>query len=280
MKKILILGSDGQIGSYLKDYLSKKKFKVIEFDITKSKKQDLRIYNNKLLRRLIKNSDFIFFLAFDVGGSRYLKKYQNTFDFISNNMRIMENTFSILKKERKKFIFSSSQMSNMDFSNYGILKKIGEKYTALSNGVIVKFWNVYGVEKDYTKSHVITDFIMKAKITGNINMLTTGEEKRDFLYVDDCCSGLYLIMMKYNQILKRKKSIDLTTGKYTSILKIAKIVKKYFNTKKRKIKIIPSKNIDKIQFQKKNKPDKFFLKFWKPNFSIEEGIKKVVEHYL
>ena len=48
------------------------------------------------------NSDFIFFLAFDVGGSRYLKKYQNTFDFISNNMRIMENTFSILKKERKK----------------------------------------------------------------------------------------------------------------------------------------------------------------------------------
>ena len=280
MKNILILGSDGQIGSYLKEYLLKKKFKVIGFDINSSIKQDLRINNNKLLERLIKKSDFVFFLAFDVGGSRYLKKYQNTFNFISNNMRIMENTFSILKKLNKKFIFSSSQMSNMDFSNYGILKKIGEKYTTFSNGVIVKFWNVYGVEKDLSKSHVITDFIIKAKTTGTINMLTNGQEKRDFLYVDDCCSGLYIIMKNYNQIFKTKKSIDLTTGKYTSILEVAKIIKKKLNLNKRKIKILPSKNIDKIQFQKKNKPDKFILKFWKPKFSIEKGIKEIINYYL
>jgi len=280
MKNILILGSDGQIGSYLKEYLLNKKFKVTGFDINSSIKQDLRVNNNKLLKRLVKNSDFVFFLAFDVGGSRYLKKYQNTFNFISNNMRIMENTFSLLKKQNKKFIFSSSQMSNMDFSNYGILKKIGEKYTTFSNGIIVKFWNVYGVEKDLSKSHVITDFIIKAKKTGTINMLTNGKEKRDFLYVDDCCSGLYIIMKNYNQILKTKKSIDLTTGKYTSILKVAKIIKEKLNLNKRKIKILPSKNIDKIQFQKKNIPDKFILKFWKPKFSIEKGIKEIINYYL
>ena len=280
MKNILILGSDGQIGAYLKEYLLKKNYKVFGFDINTSKKEDLRLYNNNLLIRLIKKSDFVFFLAFDVGGSRYLNKYQNTFNFISNNIRIMENTFSLLKKFKKKFTFSSSQMSNMDFSNYGILKNIGEKYTTLSNGIIVKFWNVYGIENNLSKSHVITDFIIKAKTTGNIKMLTNGIEKRDFLYVDDCCSGLYLLMKKYNQILKRKKSIDLTTGKYISILKIAEIIKKNFSLKKKQIKIYPSKASDKIQFKKKNKPDKFILKYWKPNFSIERGIKEIVNHYL
>jgi len=34
----------------------------------------------------------------------------------------MENTFSLIKKYNKKFIFASSQMSNMGYSNYGVLK--------------------------------------------------------------------------------------------------------------------------------------------------------------
>ena len=42
-------------------------------------------------------------------------------------------------------------------------KKIGEIYSESLNGIIVKFWNVYGIEKDKNKSHVITDFIIKAK---------------------------------------------------------------------------------------------------------------------
>ena len=43
------------------------------------------ITENKNLISKVKKCDFIFFLAFDVGGSRYLKKYQNTYIwFISN----------------------------------------------------------------------------------------------------------------------------------------------------------------------------------------------------
>lgn len=161
MKKILILGSEGQIGLHLKNFLKKKNYKVFSFDLKNSKKEDLRIHLNSKLVKLVNKSDFIFFLAFDVGGSRYLKKYQKTFNFISNNIKIMSNTFEILKKSRKKFLFASSQMSNMIYSNYGILKNIGEKYTQTIGGIVVKFWNVYGVEKDLSKSHVITDFILK-----------------------------------------------------------------------------------------------------------------------
>ena len=77
--KVTVLGSSGQIGAYLTEYLTKKGHTVTEFDIVKNKKQDLTIIPNQDLESVIRNSDFIFFLAFDVGGSRYLKKYQLRF---------------------------------------------------------------------------------------------------------------------------------------------------------------------------------------------------------
>jgi len=277
-KKILILGSSGQIGSHLVDFLKKKNYIVFEFDILNSKKQDLRINKNKNLILKIKNCDFIFFLAFDVGGSRYLKKYQNTYKFLSNNIKIMENTFEIIKNYKKPFVFASSQMSNMSYSPYGILKNLGERYTHLLGGIVVKFWNVYGIERDLSKSHVITDFILKALKTGKISMLTNGEEKRDFLYAEDCCEGLLKIFLKYKKI-KKKLSVDLTSGKYTKIIDIAKIIKKILSEKKIQTKIRPSKNTDLVQLDKKNKPDLYFKKFWKPKFSLESGIREIINFY-
>ena len=161
-KKILVLGSSGQIGLHLCQYLQKKKYNIKKFDICDGKKFDLRKNNNFLLENYIKKSDYIFFLAFDVGGSTYLKKFQSSYKFIMNNLMIMVNTFKILSKYKKPFLFASSQMSNMSYSNYGILKLLGERITNKLNGNYVKFWNVYGIEKDLTKSHVITDFILMA----------------------------------------------------------------------------------------------------------------------
>ena len=87
--KVTILGSGGQIGAYLTEYLRKKGHEVTEFDVVNGEDQDLtKIPNNKLMHD-IRLADFVFFLAFDVGGSRYLKKYQHTYDFINNNTRII-----------------------------------------------------------------------------------------------------------------------------------------------------------------------------------------------
>lgn len=280
MKKILILGSEGQVGSHLTTFLKKKKYNVFEFDIVRSSREDLRIYKNAKLERLVKNSDFIFFLAFDVGGSRYLKKYQNTYDFMSNNIKLMNNTFDLIKKFNKKFIFASSQMSNMTYSNYGILKNIGEKYSNILEGIIVKFWNVYGIEKDLSKSHVITDFIIKGIKKKKIDMLTNGKEMRDFLYAEDCCEGLEIIMKKFNQIKRFNKPVDLTTGKYTTILNVAKIIKKILSEKKINVSIKPSKSSDTVQKDKRNLPDRFFLRFWKPKYSLEQGIVEIIKYYI
>ena len=61
MKKILILGSSGQIGFHLQEYLSKKKYKVFKFDIVDGKSNDLRKKNNLKLIKLLKKSDYVFF---------------------------------------------------------------------------------------------------------------------------------------------------------------------------------------------------------------------------
>ena len=154
--KVTILGSGGQIGAYLTEYLRKKDYEVFEFDITNGEHQDMTHIPNTYLRNAIMNSDFVFFLAFDVGGSHYLKKYQHTFGFINNNTRMMANVFDLLGHYKKPFVFASSQMSNMSYSPYGVMKRVGELYTKSLNGLIVKFWNVYGIEKDMEKAHVLS----------------------------------------------------------------------------------------------------------------------------
>ena len=191
MKRILILGSKGQIGSALTKYLSHN-YNVLEFDIQNTSQQDLR--NRNTLDEILKNIDFVFFLAFDVGGSTYLKKYQDTKEFIDNNIKLMLYTFESLEKHKTPFIFASSQMANMSYSNYGILKSIGEKYTQTLNGLLVKFWNVYGLESDENKFHVVSDFIKSAKINNHIKIKTSGQEQRQFLYTEDCCECLEILM--------------------------------------------------------------------------------------
>jgi nucleoside-diphosphate-sugar epimerase len=278
-KKILILGSAGQIGNHLTEYLKKKNFVTYSFDVVNNKKQDLRIHNNSILENLIKKSNFIFFLAFDVGGSRYLKLYQDSAQFISNNLLIMENTFSLIRKYNKKFIFASSQMSNMGYSNYGLLKRIGENYTRTLKGLTVKFWNVYGIEKDISKSHVITDFILNGLKSETVKMLTNGKEEREFLYAEDCCRGLEIIMKNFLLFKKKTSEIDLTSHKLSSISNLAKIITKLFVVKGRRVKFIPAKKKDIVQLNKRNKANKFLLKYWRPKFSLNQGIQEVFDYY-
>lgn len=274
--KILNLGSSGQIGAYLSGYLRTKGHTVIDFDKEETLNHDMTVIPNQYLENAIKTADFVFFLAFDVGGSRYLKKYQHTFDFINNNTRLMANVFGFLKKYNKKFVFASSQMSNMSYSPYGVLKNVGELYTKSLNGLIVKFWNVYGIEKDYEKSHVITDFIKKGFETGVIDMLTDGQEEREFLYAEDCCEALESIMENYNDFTS-EDNLHITSFHSTKIIDIASIICGRFNLIGKEVKIQASEEKDAIQMDKRNKPDTYLTKWWIPKTTIEKGIAKVFE---
>ena len=278
-KNILVLGSSGQIGHHFCQYLEKKKYNVLKFDLIDGKKYDLRINNNLKLIRLLKKANYIFFLAFDVGGSRYLKKYQNSSRFILNNLKIMNNTFELLSKYKKPFLFASSQMSNMTYSNYGLLKLIGEKISSSLNGNNVKFWNVYGVEKDLSKSHVITDFILMSLKNKKIKMMTNGKESREFLHADDCSIGLEVIMNNHTKFKLQNKELHLTTGKETKIMEIAKIIQRIAKKDDLNINIFKGLKKDTVQKNRKNKYNQYLSKFWKPKVNIELGIREIYKYY-
>lgn len=273
--KITILGSSGQIGAYLTEYLSNKGHQVHEFDLVNTPDEDMTMIPNPLLEERISNSDFVFFLAFDVGGSRYLKKYQHTFQFINNNCRLMANAFTLLQKYNVRFVFASSQMSNMSYSPYGVLKNVGELYTKSLNGLIVKFWNVYGIEKDHEKAHVITDFIRKGFETGIIDMLTDGEEERDFLYAEDCCEALETVMENFTDFTP-EDNLHITSFHYTKIRDIASMITGQFAlVGKYDVVVKPSEEKDSVQLDKRNQADTFITKWWMPKTTIESGISKV-----
>ncbi len=274
--KIAILGSSGQIGSYLTEYLRKKNHEVFEFDIVNGDHQDMTHIPNTYLRNAIMNSDFVFFLSFDVGGSHYLKKYQHTFKFINNNARMMVNVFGLIEQYEKPFVFASSQMSSMSYSPYGVLKRVGELYTKSLNGLIVKFWNVYGIERDMEKAHVITDFIHKGFKTGDINMMTDGREEREFLYAEDCCEALETIMGCYDQFSSTDE-LHITTGVSTSILEIAQNIQSLFKSIGKEIKISPSSSKDEVQKDARNIPDPYIRKWWTPKTTVVDGISKVFD---
>ena len=191
----------------------------------------------------------------------------------------MTNTFETLSKYKKPFLFASSQMSNMSYSNYGILKLIGEKVTDSIDGIYVKFWNVYGIEKDKRKSHVITDFVIKAFHKKKIDMLTNGLETREFLYADDCCKGLEIIMKNHNKFKKNKNELHLTSGIKTKIKDIAKIIKVIFKNKNISVKIVPGKAKDTVQLNRNNINNNFLKKYWKPKTSMKNGINNIIKYY-
>jgi nucleoside-diphosphate-sugar epimerase len=273
--KITVLGSSGQIGAYLTEYLRGKGHTVHEFDLVNGEHQDMTTIPNPELHRVIMDCDFVFFLAFDVGGSRYLKKYQHTFDFINNNARLMVNAFDLIAKYNKRFVFASSQMSNMSYSPYGVMKRVGELYTTSLKGLTVKFWNVYGIEKDHEKAHVITDFIKKGFEEGEFEMLTDGTEERQFLYAEDCCEALETIMESYTDF-KPEDPLHITSFRSTSIKEVAETIQGQFNLiGKYDVRIKPGLAKDSVQMDKRNEADNYILNWWMPKTGIDKGIAAV-----
>ena len=272
--KILNLGSSGQIGAYLTEYLRKKGHEVTEYDKNLGAQYNLCAIPSTWLEDCIKKSDFVFFLAFDVGGSRYLKKYQHTFKFLDNNARMMVNVFGLIEKYNKPFVFASSQMSNMSYSPYGVMKRVGELYTKSLGGKIVHFWNVYGIEKDMEKAHVITDFIKKGFETGDVSMLTDGTEQREFLYAEDCCEALEAVMENYDE-LDSEDNIHITSFDATSILDIGSIIQGLFAEVGRSVTVTPAESKDEVQKDKRNEADRFITKYWNPKTTIQDGIRNV-----
>ena len=268
--KILVLGSEGQIGKPTCDYLEEMGHVVIKYDKIRSPYEDLTGNFSNLLNA-VNESDFVYYFASNVGGAKYLEKHQDSIHFIGDNMTIMRNVFSILQWTGKPFIFTSSQMAELSHSTYGLLKLLGERMTTDAGGLIVRLWNVYGPEYDDEKSHVITDFCKMAKYNKVINMRTDGTESRQFLYARDCAECFLTLTEKYDSLDKGKK-YHITNFNWSTIMEVANTIQKISGCS-----VIPGINKDMTQMNAMNDPDPYILNFWNPKTTLTSGIETIYE---
>ena len=167
-------------------------------------------------------------------------------------------------------------MSNMSYSPYGVMKRVGELHTTALKGLTVKFWNVYGIEKDMEKAHVITDFIRKGFEEGEFEMMTDGTEERQFLYAEDCCEALETVMENFTDF-KSEDPLHITSFSSTSIKDIASIIHGQFNLIGKTVNIKPGLAKDSVQMDKRNEADTYITGWWIPKTTIDRGIAKVFD---
>ena len=62
---------------------------------------------------------------------------------------------------------------------------------------------------------------------GDFEMLTDGEEVRQFLYAEDCCEGLETVMKNYDEFYANDP-LHITNFDYTTIREVAIIIENEF----------------------------------------------------
>ena len=105
---VLVLGSGGLVGSALAAELRRRGYNVLE---SRDRMHlDLRVQGS-LSRFDDTPIAFCFFLACEVGGSKFIASGSNERAITRNNEKIYDNVFPYLQRRKIPFLFSSSQLS-------------------------------------------------------------------------------------------------------------------------------------------------------------------------
>jgi nucleoside-diphosphate-sugar epimerase len=257
----LVIGSHGFVGSALCDYLRRKGEEVVGFDLKQHKSQDARTASIPF-----HEFDRVYFLAWEVGGAKYLYRENTQLHQLNWNIELMRNIMPQLHKSKVPFVFVSSQLAEETDTIYGATKKVGELWTNQIGGACVRLWNVYGaIEENTEKSHVIGDFVDQAIKKGKVEMLTTGEETRQFVHIEDICEGLYHVLDKK----LHGKVYDLSSFEWSSVREVADLIGLHTGAK-----IVPGKHkgsARSIAVVKGRPPG------WHPKINLFDGIKKMTD---
>ncbi len=262
MIKNLVIGSEGFIGKPFCKFLGDKGERVTHFDIIRSKNEDARV-----VKFNFKNFDKIYFLAWDVGGSKYLYQPKLQMSQLKWNLDLMTNIFNQLEGKKKNFLFVSSQLTEEADTVYGATKRLGEVWTALLSGVSVRVWNAYGfMERDNIKAHVISDFIYQALKTKKIKMMTDGTEWRQFTHINDLCEAFHMSLNSNNL---RRNVYDASSYEWVRIIDVANIIAdltgaKVFPGEKKGHDPLPADNMGRIPG-------------WLPTVELKSGISEMVK---
>ena len=255
----LVLGSEGFVGKPFCKYLESHNEVVHRFDIKFSADHDLRY-----AKLDFDSINRIYFLAWDVGGSKYLYKSDTQLDQLNWNLNMLSNIMPQIQASNLPFLFVSSQLAEMTDLAYGVLKRIGEVWSRQIGGVNVRLWNVYGpIEIPSERTHVVADLIYQAITSNKIKLLSNGEEKRQFIHIDDVCSAFHKAIT-----LKSTDIFDVTSFEWISINEIGQIISNLSGAKLELGDNIGSNYITPIKGK---------IPGWTSSVDLKCGINKMIE---
>ena len=225
MKKILIIGGSGFLGSHIADYLTKKKYHVTIFDKVKSHwlKSNQRMIisnmkNSKKLENAIRESDIVYHLAAmtDIGDCM-----ENPLKSAEINIIFTLKVLQFCRKYKiKRLIYSSTiYIHSSQGGFYRVTKHAAEQYIEEYNKrfslnyTILRFGTIYGprskINNNLTK---IINLALNKKILKYSG--GTSKATRKFINVTDAaklsCDILNKKFMNKHVLITGKNNIKIT----------------------------------------------------------------------
>jgi len=306
MKRSLITGGAGFIGSHLSKYLLEKGNEVICVDnfFTGNKRNIKDLVSNKnfeLIRHditfpLYIEVDEIYNLACPASPIHYqANPVQTTKTSVHGainllglakrlNCRILQASTSEVYGDPHEHPQKETYWGNVNpigpRSCYDEGKRCAEtlffdyKRQYQMNVKIVRIFNTYGPNMQINDGRVISNFIVQALKNEDITIYGKGNQTRSFCFINDLIIALYGFMNTKKDI---SGPINLGNPNEISILTLAKMIIELTNSKAKIIyKKLP------IDDPKRRKPDITYaqdLMDWEPKVSIEKGLQNTIKYF-
>ena len=308
MRKIVVTGGAGFLGSHLVDKLIREGEEIIVIDnLFRGQTENIEqhIPNKKftLLNDEIQNKT-------KINDALHLADAVIHFASISSVFRsIVEpeivNTINVtgtlnmlnlcIKEEVQCFIFASSAAvyggdrnrplqendSLHPLSPFAASKVAGEAYckayseTYGLNTIILRFMNIYGPRITKVYRRVCSKFAEATIRNEPLVIVGDGKQTRDFTYVTDAINAIILALN--NKDIK-SETFNIGTGKPTTINQLANLYKKISENPKQEIKYINAKKGDLIHSYADITKAKKKMGY-NPKIDIGTGIPKYLEWY-
>lgn len=307
MKKILIAGAAGFIGSHLCDFFIKKGYQVIGLDNLSTGRLEnishlINNYNFSFLNQDINNLNVIeekldFILHFASPASPIDFKLK-PFEILNCGSVGTQNLFDLaLKNDALILLASSSEVYGNPLEHpqteeyIGNVNSFGERsvydeskrfseslaYAHIRykncNVRIARIFNTYGPRMRINDGRAVPNFINQLISNKDFTVYGNGNQTRSFCYIDDLVNGIYkLLLSKYN------KPINLGNPNEISI---NELVIKIKNLAKNNLKIIYKKlPADDPIMRKPNIEKANNILNWRPIIKLEDGLKKTYNYMI
>ena len=152
------------------------------------------------------------------------------------------------------------------FMNYHLQNKVKIK--------IIRIFNTYGPRMNVNDGRVVSNFIVQALQNRDITIFGDGKQTRSFQYVDDLIEGMMRMMVSEESFIG---PVNLGNPVEFTMLELAQEIIRQTNSKS-KLVYMPLPQDDPIQ--RKPEIELAHLKLsWRPLVSLEEGIDKTIKYF-